>query len=719
MDPRPPENRLVPAGRRPGGRHRRLRQAGQEGGLCFRHQDRGPELFLSRGFARGGGATDRRARGAGDPVDARRAQDHLRVDLRTGAHPGGARPGHTGPRDPAAVGRTAAPDPQHRPAAARRGLRHPGGGRLRRRLRHLLRPHGRRRVLLGRTARLGAADQDPAGDGRRHPEGGALRRTDPGGERLCQPGSAGRLLDPAGDDHRHHRPAERRDRQRPQAGRGYGDRDTGERHLPLAGGFAESVTDGYGRQAVPAGRHRPHREGLCRAARVAHARERRAGHRYRHIDRSADRRGEGGPAANSRVERPEVRNARRAVAFGPLSGRPDRPRGHDRFSVESGRVGRDRDRHADARHGVAGRRLDRQLAALRHRRHAAHDAAARRGAQPHLARGVHHRHGHARRQRHRGRRQRPAGGAAGRERPRCARGRGRRAEMEPAGGHADRHLLLSAALPGPLVRRRDRQAALRGAGALAAAELAAGPHADAALRHLPAPSGPHGPRPLLHPLLPGFRPGAGRPAAPSPERDGRSRTALHRIAMGDGAPAAELLPGARQALFPGRRDSARGVCDPRHGAHARRDGALAGRPARGEAGVDHRRRHAAPLLPRQQQRLRTPQLRQPAHRTRRQPADRRRRGAVRPPRGGKLSRRLAAFVALQALARTGRHHRVRIHRPRRGYAAQARLAGRSAHAQPPGVRQCPHQLGQPHSDLAARLLADEGAADRHLAQPAG
>ena len=66
---------------------------------------------------------------------------------------------------------------------------------------------------------------------------------------------------------------------------------------------------------------------------------------------------------------------------------------------------------------------------------------------------------------------------------RAAAGRHRRSQcsaLELAGSDADRHFLVPAALSGPFVRCRDRQAAVRRAGAFAAAELGAGPYADAA-----------------------------------------------------------------------------------------------------------------------------------------------------------------------------------------------------------------------------------------------
>lgn len=64
--------------------------------------------------------------------------------------------------------------------------------------RHLLRPFGRRRIHMVRTARVGAADQDGAGDRGRRAEGDALRRADACGERLCRlAGASANFLDPA------------------------------------------------------------------------------------------------------------------------------------------------------------------------------------------------------------------------------------------------------------------------------------------------------------------------------------------------------------------------------------------------------------------------------------------------------------------------------------------------------------------------------------------
>ena len=86
--------------------------------------------------------------------------------------------------------------------------------RFRRRVRHLLRAFGRRRLHLVRTARLGAPAQNGARDGRRRAEGGPLRRTDARGERLCQHGDAGQFRHPSRNHRRDHRPAEFHRRQR-------------------------------------------------------------------------------------------------------------------------------------------------------------------------------------------------------------------------------------------------------------------------------------------------------------------------------------------------------------------------------------------------------------------------------------------------------------------------------------------------------------------------
>ena len=76
------------------------------------------------------------------------------------------------------------------------------------------------------------------------------------------------------------------------------------------------------------------------------------------------------------------------------------------------------------------------------------------------------------------------------------------AALEPAGSDADRHFLVPAALSGPFVRCRDRQAAVRRAGAFAAAELGAGPYADAAFRRFHAPCQTYGARSLRYEVLP-------------------------------------------------------------------------------------------------------------------------------------------------------------------------------------------------------------------------
>ena len=82
-----------------------------------------------------------------------------------------------------------------------------------------------------RTARVGAADQDGAGDRGRRAEGDALRRADACGERLCQPCGARQLLDPPRIDREDHRPAEHDRQQRREAGRGARNTDFGGRGL--------------------------------------------------------------------------------------------------------------------------------------------------------------------------------------------------------------------------------------------------------------------------------------------------------------------------------------------------------------------------------------------------------------------------------------------------------------------------------------------------------
>lgn len=134
-----------------------------------------------------------------------------------------------------------------------------------------------------------------------------------------------------------------------------------------------------------------------------------------------------------------------------------------------------------------------------------------------------------------------------------------RPAVEPAGGHADRHILVSAAVPRPLVGGRDRQAAVRRAGSLAAVELGAGPDADAAVRQFHAQGGTCRRRSLRHALLPRLRPPAGRPAAVAVGRRGDGRGAVRPVAGRHGADAPELLSVARQTLFPGRRAAARRV----------------------------------------------------------------------------------------------------------------------------------------------------------------
>ena len=291
--------------------------------------------------------------------------------------------------------------------------------------------------------------------------------------------------------------------------------------------------------------------------------------------------------------------------------------------------------------------------------------------------------------------------------------------MEPAGRHADRHILVPAAVSGPFVGGRDREAAVRRAGPLAAAELGAGPDADAVVREFHAAGETPRPRSLRHEILPRFRPLSGRPAAPAMGGRGRCRRTVRPFAGRHGADASELLPVARQTLFPCRRAPARGVRHPRYGAQPAFDGGVAPRTARGEDRLDDARLHAAALLSGQQQRFDASQFRQRPRRTARQTADRIRRGAVQCLGHRESPRRMAALVALQALARARCGHRIRFHRRERRYAAppdSRRRGGDVAHA---GGGEHPQRLGQPRADVAAGLLADEGPAHRYHPQPDG
>ena len=145
------------------------------------------------------------------------------------------------------------------------------------------------------------------------------------------------------------------------------------------------------------------------------------------------------------------------------------------------------------------------------------------------------------------------------------RRRGECPALEPFGCDADRHFLVPAALPGAVVRGRDRQAAVRRAGLVAVAELGAGPDADAAFRRLHASRETCRARSLRYEILPRFRPPAGCPAAMAVGRRGRRRGALCGGIGGNGSYAPEFLSVARQALFPCRRAAARGVQYPGHG----------------------------------------------------------------------------------------------------------------------------------------------------------
>ena len=158
-------------------------------------------------------------------------------------------------------------------------------------------------------------------------------------------------------------------------------------------------------------------------------------------------------------------------------------------------------------------------------------------------------------------------------------------------------------------------------------------------------------------FLPRFRPLSGRPAAPAMGGRGRCRRTVRPFAGRHGADASELLPVARQTLFPCRRAPARGVRHPRYGAQPAFDGGVAPRTARGEDRLDDARLHAAALLSGQQQRFDASQFRQRPRRTARQTADRIRRGAVQCLGHRESPRRMAALVALQALARARCGHR--------------------------------------------------------------
>ena len=150
-----------------------------------------------------------------------------------------------------------------------------------------------------------------------------------------------------------------------------------------------------------------------------------------------------------------------------------------------------------------------------------------------------------------------------------------------------------------------------------------------------------------------------------------------------------------------------------------RHGGGAARAARGEDRLDDARVDAAALLSGQQQHFVASQFRQHPRRAARQAADRGCRGAFQRLCHREFSRRVAALVALQALARARRGHRIRLHRRRRRHAAPSRGPGRRGDVAHPRSRKHPQRLGQPRADVAAGLLADEGPAHRYHPQPDG
>ena len=80
---------------------------------------------------------------------------------------------------------------------------------------------------------------------------------------------------------------------------------------------------------------------------------------------------------------------------------------------------------------------------------------------------------------------------------------------------------------------------------------------------------------------------------------------------------------------------------------------------------------------------------------------------------------MAALVAFQALARARRRDRIRVHRRRYRHAPPADAGGRGHHVAYARHGEYPQQLGQPRSDVAAALLADEGPAHRRHPQSDG
>ncbi len=114
-----------------------------------------------------------------------------------------------------------------------------------------------------------------------------------------------------------------------------------------------------------------------------------------------------------------------------------------------------------------------------------------------------------------------------------------------------------------------------------------------------------------------------------------------------------------------------------------------------------------------------PQFRQYPDRTARPETDRGGRKPFQRLRRGELSRRVAALVAFQALARARRRDRIRVHRRRYRHAPPADAGGRGYHVAYARHGEYPQQLGQPRSDVAAALLADEGPAHRRHPQSDG
>ena len=243
------------------------------------------------------------------------------------------------------------------------------------------------------AARVGPAHQARTGDGRRRAEGDALRRAAARGESLREPGRAGQLLHPPRDHRCHHRPAERPSRERTETGRKHGGAAPRGGDLPLAGGYRRPAAHLLDGQAVPPGRRGARRAGLRLASAKPHARQWPPGRRYRRLDRGGRRRGAQRPGRRAGARPVAAADARGHGAHGALSRGPHRPRGQCRLCPQSGRIAGHRHCRHHGRDGGACRCAHRKFAALLHRRHAAADAPVRRGAQPHVARRIHHRHG--------------------------------------------------------------------------------------------------------------------------------------------------------------------------------------------------------------------------------------------------------------------------------------------------------------------------------------